>query len=143
MKVPPQKKRIWPVVLTCVLSLVLALFAAAAIFLNSLTLKIQLKGENDLVLQYQEEYEEPGVIAIVSSRLFPQLSYEIPVELEQAPETIPLGETALSYQAQFLWLEASAKRTIFVVDGELPVITLVPDPPGKITYPGMPYEEEG
>ena len=143
MKVPPQKKRIWPVVLTCVLSLVLVLLAVAAIFLNSLTLEIRLNGEEDLVLQYQENYEEPGAIATVSSRLFPQFSYVIPVELEQAPETIPLGENALSYQAQFLWLEASAQRTIFVVDGELPVITLVPDPPGKITYPGMAYEEEG
>ena len=30
-----------------------------------------------------------------------------------------------------------------MVDGDAPVITLVPDPPGKYTLPGQPYQEEG
>ena len=143
MQVPRKKRRIWPLVLICVLILVLAVCIVTAVLLNSLILDIQLNGEREITLQYGESYTDQGAIAALRSDLLRQFSYDVPVQVSEIPEFTAPGKYSITYEAKILWLETSAERIVTVVDGEAPVITLMPDPPGKFTLPGQPYEEEG
>ena len=111
---------------------------------NRFHLEIRLKGEQEMVLEYGEVYEEPGLVALVKgSVLFlqgwePDISYTV----EGVVDPEKLGLQTISYHVEYFGLKATATRTIQVLDTRSPVITLHTKPGYTVPEKG-PYEEEG
>ena len=143
MQIPQKKRKIWPVVLACVLTLLLTVCILVACWMNSLKLEIQLNGDPEITLQYGQVYAEQGAIATLHSDFIWEFSYDVPVQIDEIGDFLSPGKYLITYGAKIMWLQTSAQRVVTVVDGDAPVITLVPDPPGKFTLPGQPYEEAG
>ena len=143
MQIPQKKRKIWPVVLACVLTLLLTVCILVACWTNSLKLEIQLNGDPEITLQYGQVYAEQGAIATLHSDFIWEFSYDVPVQIDEIGDFLSPGKYLVTYGAKIMWLQTSAQRGVTVVDGDAPVITLVPDPPGKFTLPGQPYQEEG
>lgn len=111
--------------------------------LNTLTLNIQLNGEQAVTLQYGQTYTDQGAVAVMSTDFLWDFSYDVPVQVSEIAEFTAPGQYPITYEAKILWLQTSVQRVVTVVDWDAPVITLVPDPPGKFTLPGQTYIEEG
>ena len=139
---PYKKKKLWLILLTCTLSLILILLGTAAWFLSTLSLDIQVNGDQKITMQYGQTYTDQGAAAVLSSDALQQFSYDIPVQVSEIADPMAPGDHSITYEAKFLWMKASVQRVVTVVDGEAPVITLVSDP-NKYTLPGHAYEEEG
>lgn len=126
---------------------VLVLLAAALAFLfgvNQFYMTIELTGEQETVLEYGEQWQEPGAKAVIRGTLLltegfapEDVTVSISGEVQQE-----LGEYPISYSAQFQWLTANAQRTVQVVDTQPPEITLVADPYLELIE-GTKYKEEG
>ena len=142
MQVPNRKKRIWPIILVCVLVLILAVVAAAAWLMNTLSLEIQLNGDDAVTLQYGETYTDPGAVAVLKSNVLAEFTLDLPVAAEEPLEITAPGAYTMRYRVNFWWLETCKKRTVTVEDKEAPMITLI-SVPGSSTIPGQEYKEEG
>lgn len=129
-----------------VLALVVFLMAGAGLVLfcvNDFSFELRLAGEETIYLEYGDRYTEPGAEAVLTGSLLWQegITPEVSLTVENPLDENTLGKYHLTYTAQFLWWEASAQRTVWVVDPEPPVITLTGD--GAAHIAGTPYEEEG
>lgn len=111
---------------------------------NRFSLAVELHGEGEMVLPYGEHYDEPGAEVVLRGTLLLRqgIRPEKAVLDIQADVGEALGEYAVSYSAEYLWLTASAERHIRVEDREAPVITLVQRSDEPL-IDGTPYEEEG
>lgn len=142
MEVPKRKKRIWPVVLVCVLVPILVVLAAAAWLMNTLYLEIELNGDREITIQYGESYTDPGAVAVLKSNVLGEFVLDLPVEAQEKVDVSKPGKYAFHYAVDFWWLQDANNRTVTVVDSEAPVITLI-SVPGSFTIPGQEYKEEG
>lgn len=142
MKVPKRKKRIWPVVLVCVLVLILALLSAVVWLMNTLYLEIQLNGDRNVTIQYGESYTDPGAVAVLKSNVLGEFVLDLPVEAKEQVDISKPGKYAFHYVVDFWWLQDTNNRTVTVQDNEAPEITLI-SVPGSFTLPGQEYQEEG
>lgn len=112
---------------------------------NQFTLSVISKGDPEIVLEYGDVYHEPGVKAVLTGTLFwkdgvqPRgLELEVNSELREKV----IGKYTITYVARFLWWEASAQRTVRVVDTTPPRITLM-NSSNQTVQPGEKYTEEG
>ncbi len=109
---------------------------------NEYTMRLGIKGESVITLEYGEKYEEPGCSAYFSGTHFSK--EPIPVEVTTASEVNDqtLGDYLLKYVASYKGVTGTAYRRVRVVDTEKPVITLVDD---EKTYilPTKTYQEAG
>jgi len=143
--IQPNRKRkmLLPVVLLVAALLVLAWFLLFQV--NRFTFSVTMEGETELLLEYGESYEDPGAAATLqSSWLFPQgvRLNDVQLQVESDLQEDKLGKYTVTYHAEYLWWQASAQRSIRVVDTQCPVITLVQESDETI-LPGQKYEEEG
>ena len=138
----PKKRKIWPIVLVSALCLVLALSAGVIWLASTCTLEIHLNGDAQVNIPYGERYTEQGATAVFTSHVLGQLAHDIPVEIGEHEDVYGTGMFTISYSASYLWLDATAVRTLVVEDKIAPVITLVTDP-DAFTLPGQAYQEEG
>ena len=142
-KKPPRRKRqkrgkpVWPWVLLGVLALL-----AVGIASMGWQVQITLDGGDRIDAEYGEPFEDPGVKARLSCSLFPKGLFSVRVKTEGTVSTDALGQSELTYRAQFLWMHAEKTRAIDVIDTTPPVITLKSDPEHR-TLSNHPYEEEG
>ena len=110
---------------------------------NRFSLKIRLKGEEEMTLPSGEAYQEQGSSASWSGTRILRDAHP----LEDEPEiqgTVPenqVGTFYLTYRLQKLWMETEAVRTVHIVDEVAPEITLVGG--DQELTPGVPYVEEG
>lgn len=138
----PKGRRAWRLP---VLMLVLLALAGGVLFLwNRFSLHISLRGEAEMVLEYGEAYEEPGLDALVRGSLFFRNGWEpdVSVTVEGSVNTEKLGSQTIRYHAEYHGLTAQVTRTVKVLDTKAPVITLHDDPGYTVPEKG-PYEEEG
>ena len=122
----------------------LTLAACFILFMwNQFFLTVQLDGPYEMTLDYGEIYEEPGSQAFWSGTRFwaENNPLEEPVTVEGTVPANQVGTFTLTYRIRKLWMEASAERTVHVVDLVPPVITLQGG--DHALTPGVPYEEEG
>ena len=127
------------------LPLILLLLAGTLLFgWNRFRLEIRLNGEPEMVLEYGETYEEPGLAAVVRGTLFFRNGWEpdISVTTEGAVDPERLGLQTITYHGEYHGLTATAARTVRVLDTQAPVITLHSNPDYTVPEKG-PYEEEG
>lgn len=136
-------KKVWIGILT-----VLLLIASAGIFIfgiNQFYLTIELTGEQDVVLEYGEPWEDPGAAVVIRGTILAKEGFtpaDAAVNVTGEVCTDALGEYQLHYSAECYWMTASQDRSIQVVDTQCPEIKLVADPYLKLIE-GKPYKEEG
>ncbi len=124
------------------LALILAVAIVALVILSSAELQIQLKGEQEISLEFGENYQDPGAEVIYINKLFGDKLVEVPITVSVEAVGKELGVYTVTYSASYMGLEATAQRQVRVVDTQAPVITLKYTN-GSITLPGHAYVEEG
>lgn len=126
------------VVLTAILLVVL-------FGVNRFSLTVIPYGEQNVILEYGERYEEAGAQAVFRGNLFWKegiVPENVVLDVESTVEESKLGRYTVRYCAEFLWLRAEAERTVSVIDSQSPVITLIADREENL-IPGIIYEEAG
>lgn len=141
-------KKFWLTAGICLL----ALIAVAVIVLggqfvkterdNIYTLRVQLNGEQDVVLEYGSEYTESGATAEFFGTHRHKEAMAVPVTVEGTVDSFTVGTYMLKYVAEYDGYVGTAYRRVRIVDTQAPVITLVADPE-RFTLPNETYVEEG
>lgn len=127
------------IIFICVLALLVATVGVAAVRTLDFTAPIELtlNGDRDIYLEYGQEYQDQGAVAILSD------SQEvIPVTVIGQADTTRIGDYLIKYIAEHNGHTATGYRYVHVVDAEAPVISLVSDPK-NYTLVGETYQEEG
>ena len=148
-----KHKGLWWKILLWVLGLLLVAGATAAVLVwkvNMFQLRLAVNGSREMVLEYGQSFEDPGVLAQFSGTLFLREPQTVEVAVEGAVEPSALGTYELTYTARHtlnyyigqMTFTESAVRRVCVKDTQVPVITLTANPDGY-TVPGQPYAEEG
>lgn len=143
-KLPRRQRRIWKGILTGVLVL-LAAAALTVYFTRGVYLDIQLKGEQDLTLEYGQSYEEPGVKALLCDVLLwreGRIPRDLQLQTNNAVDEKSLGVYTITYTADYNFWHKEVQRTVRIVDTQPPVITLTRDPAGSLKA-GTAYQEAG
>ena len=129
------------------LAVLVFLAAGGALFLfgvNQFSFSLRLAGEETIYLEYGDSYTEPGATAVLRGTALWQdgvTPETAEIQIDSPLDETTLGKYILTYRARLLWWEATAQRTVWVVDGQRPVITLEGD--GAPHVAGTPYEEAG
>ena len=123
-------------------ALVLIMTMTAAVLLFGAQLQIRLNGDQNMPVEFGQTYEDAGAETVLVSKLFGEISINVPVTVSAAGVGGDLGEYTVTYSAKYLGLHATAQRTVRVVDTTAPVITLKYSD-GSFTLPGHEYVEEG
>jgi len=142
LKKPGNAKRIGRRVL--LLFVVLAAACGGFFYANNFGLHIALAGEQELLVEYGEHYQEPGAQAVLTGKwLFMNgfVPEDVQLQISSDLQEDTLGKYTVTYTAEYLCWSATAQRSLRVVDTQCPVITLVDT--DKTVLPGQPYEEEG
>jgi len=141
---PQKKKKKWIAVMVLILLLLAAAGAAWLFYANEFILSIVLEGEQEILVEYGESYQEPGAKVVLSGKwllkdgITPEkVQLQIHTELQEDV----LGKYTVDYSAEFYGWSASAQRTVRVVDSVCPVITLKETDTAFL--PGEPYVEDG
>ena len=82
-------------------------------------LKLELKGESEVVIKYNDEYEDPGAVASYKKE---DLTKEI--EINNNLDTKKVGEYTYTYKIKYKKQVKEIKRTIKVVDEDKPSLKL-------------------
>lgn len=112
---------------------------------NQFTLSVSIKGDPEVVLEYGETFYEPGAKVTLTGTLFWKQGVQprgVDVEINSDLQEKVVGKHTIQYTARCLWWEASAQRTIRVVDTKCPRITLM-NQSNQTVQPGEKYVEEG
>ena len=142
VRVRPQKRKSWLPAL--VIFLLVAGGFAWLVYANEFTLTIRLEGEGETLVEYGQSYSEPGAIPVISGKwLFSDgfVPKDVTVSSQTDLNEAVLGKYSVTYTVQCYGLQASAQRTVRVVDSICPVIIL--NRSSKTVLPGEPYIEEG
>ena len=133
--------RICGIVMLLMLAVVITVVTVGGIVPESdVTLQVTPEGSREIVLEYGQAYEEPGVRAVMIAK--GKNPVELEVETEGAVDTDRVGNYQIRYVTRYKGRIGTAYRNVRVTDTEAPVITLVSDP-NKYTLPNQLYEEEG
>ena len=136
------RKWIWW--LAAVLAALIAAGAALLFWGNQFSLELILQGDEEIFLEYGQEYEERGVRPVFfgSRILRGGITPDVTVEISNGIHPDRLGRYLVTYSADFHGYRASAERIVWVVDTVCPVIELVPGPEEPPKH-GEHYKEDG
>lgn len=99
--------------------------------------KIELKGKDEIILEYPNKYKEPGYNAkIINSEANQKVKVIGKVNNKK------IGEYKITYEIKNLFLTKKITRTVKIVDKEKPNLILKGEENTKVC-PGKQYEEEG
>jgi peptidoglycan/xylan/chitin deacetylase (PgdA/CDA1 family) len=119
------------------------LLAVAFLLLGDWETTITLMGEQNMVLEYGTEYQDPGASASFHGRFLLRGGKRIPVSVDASGlNTEELGTYEVVYSAGAFGASDTVTRSVQVVDETPPTITLTYEP-DYYTRPGHTYEEEG
>lgn len=143
-KVPRGGLRKW-IVISCVVLLVLAGVLYLIFGVNQFYMTIELKGEENQILEYGEQWVDPGAEAVIRGTLFMQNGY-VPenavLTVDDQVDLEKLGEYQVKYTGEYRWFRAEGIRSVHVEDTQCPEIKLVADPYLEL-IDGTKYKEEG
>ena len=123
------------------LVIILALMGVTAGF-QLFRIDITFNGEESVVAEYGETYEDQGAKVEKVAILFPFIRKEYPYETVNEVDVNNLGTYDFTFRAEFNGKIFEKIRKVEVKDNAPPVITLVSDP-DFYTLPGHEYIEEG
>ena len=110
--------------------------------INQFRLELTLNGEEQMILEYGQSYEEPGAAArFYGTRLIPD-GVEVDVRTEGIVDEQRLGTYRIRYGASHERWHAERIRTVEIIDSVPPRIWLA-ETPGSYVIPGDTYREEG
>ena len=134
-------KKITFILFCCVLALLLVTVSAAAIraWDGNGRLQIELTGEQEIYLEYGNEFTDPGAVGSLKSG---KKITTVPVETESDVDTDKVGVYPIKYTARSGDRIATFYRYVHVVDKEAPVIQLLENP-NSFTLTNEKYVEEG
>ena len=142
-----RKRRLWQLRLLLSLPVVVALILGAGLYvftyhINAFSLDMQLRGQEHVILEYGESYEENGAQAsFYGTHLFRE-GVEIPVFATGTVDENTVGTYQIRYEAKHEKWRAEKIRTVEIVDTVAPRIWLS-ETPGSYVIPGEVYQEEG
>jgi len=145
VKNPDRKKKRW--IFWVVLLLIFMIVAGGWILLfqvNRFSLELMLEGEQELLVEYGTEYQEPGADILLRGTLFFKNGIrpaDIDLQISTDVQENTPGKYTVEYTATYYQWTAHASRTVRVVDTVCPVITLIQT--DNTILPGQRYEEEG
>lgn len=137
-----MKKSKAPIVITLVIIIIILLLGLVGALLISMTPEITMFGEETITIKYGEEYEDEGARADLVERMFGWRK-EIPLEVENNLDFTKVGKQDIKYKTHFLLKSDVVKRTVWILDDEPPVITLIEQTDDKLTAPNSRYVEVG
>ena len=135
-----RENRRWLWAAAAALTAVWALLAL--LVMNRWRVEIQMNGQEQTVLEYAQEYADPGARAVLRGAFLWKQGLELPMETQGQVDTGRLGDQEIVYRAQILGLWGQAVRRVTVRDSRPPEIRLA-TVPGQLTRRGEPYQEEG
>ncbi len=99
--------------------------------------RLELKGKDEIVLDYPNNYKEPGFKAkILNKDITPQVKVRGKVNDKK------IGEYKIIYEVKYLFMKKNIVRIVKVIDSENPKLTLKGEENTKVC-PGKEYQEEG
>ena len=128
-----------------VMAVILVLLIAIAVFFlmdREYTVDIQLEGAEEITLEYDEDFADPGAKAWLHCNLPVIKAKSLEVVTEGEADLQKLGTYEITYTASGEGAFGKTTRKVTVVDTVAPEIELVGDP-DKRTPIGQTYEEEG
>ena len=138
-----KKKKRWKILLFASLFFLIAGFCGLC-YVNEFSFDVVLAGDTELHLEYGTSYTEPGAKPILSGKYLLKSGYcpeNVEVSVQSDLQEDKLGKYTITYTASLYGWQATAERTVRVVDTAAPVLTLITS--GKTVLPGQRYEEEG
>lgn len=109
---------------------------------NVYVVKVDLLGEQELVIEYGVRYIEPGATAESWGTHLDKTPIPVKVTITGDVDENAVGTYKITYTAVSRGSQNTAVRTVRVVDTVAPTITLTENPE-SYTFPGQPYTEEG
>ena len=127
------------IVFICLLAVIAVTIGVVAFQALDFTnpIHMTLNGDQVILLEYGQEYQEPGATAVVSEE-----GLVVPVTVSGQVDSTRLGKYLLKYTAQNEGHTRTEYRYVHVIDTEIPNITLTSDPKAY-TLMGEAYQEEG
>lgn len=125
--------------------IILAMLMAAFILffvVNRWTVKLTLKGDAALTLEYGQSYDEQGAQAILYGSLFLKDGWQTRVKTIGKVDCTRLGTYRVIYRARCFGTLAQAVRQVTIRDTQPPQIRLTANA-DSYTLPGEEYQEEG
>ena len=99
--------------------------------------RLELKGKDEIVLDYPNNYKELGFKAkILNKDITPQVKVRGKVNDKK------IGEYKIIYEVKYLFMKKNIVRIVKVIDSENPKLTLKGEENTKVC-PGKEYQEEG
>lgn len=120
------------------------------IYINDFSLDIILKGNENIIIEYGDEYIEEGTEAYFKGSIFMKKPTECEVKISSDVDVTKVGDYTVKYTAEYILdyyigtkkFTSTEKRNVRVVDRVAPFIELKYIE-GHYTLPGHAYVEEG
>lgn len=131
---------------TAMISLAAIVLALAGylclVMINVYTVDVALVGAAEVIVEYGDDFEDPGAMAAYHGTIFQQEPLDVPVSVEGTVDLTKVGEYELRYSAEYEGLSGSAVRIVRVVDSVKPEVNLLGEE--IVTLPvGSEYQEAG
>lgn len=117
-----KSRRGW-VILAAVLALLL-LVVSMLFLIDGRYVRFYMYGDGEQTIEYGTAFQDPGVYAVTTGRLFGESEKRLKVETFGKVDTGRLGSYVLRYVTRYAFSEYSTERKITVVDTTPPVIEL-------------------
>lgn len=127
----------------CLIAVIyVSIVAAMAIVIDDRHVEITLRGDEELTVEVNEQFADPGAEACLMGNLFGRMKNSLPVTVESDVDATRLGDYTVRYSASSLGRDAVSYRRVHVRDTTPPVITLHHED-GYLASWLVGYTEEG
>lgn len=142
VKRPRSRAKVW--IVSIILIVLICLLSGAVLAAVEFSLEVQAYGDHKVLLDYGEEYTDPGARAVLKGQHFltDGIQPGLEIRTEGTVDTGKLGSYTLTYTTDILGFTISDSRQVEVVDRKAPVI-LLDHHRNDTAESGLPYEEEG
>ena len=124
MKQKKRVKRRKGLVIALMALVYLVIVGAAAVLIDDRHIEITLFGDEDMLAEAGESYDDPGAEAFFTGNLFGRTKQPVELKVESLVDTGKLGDYTVKYSASAFGRSAESYRRVHVRDTTPPVITL-------------------
>ena len=103
---------------------VLATGVIAFMHFNEFHIEMQLNGEENIVIEYGEQYEETGAVASLKGKFLLKDGKPVDVVIDGEVDAEKLGEYTVKYTAVVNKIQEELTRNVKVIDSVAPVLAL-------------------
>lgn len=129
-------------VILVILLVYLAAAALAAAVIDGRHVRFYMTAPESMELECFEQYQEPGIYAVTTGKLFGEGKKHLPVDVSSNLDSSRLGEYTVKYTVRYLFWDYRTERRVKVVDTTAPVLELKYKEGYQASW-FTGYEEEG